>query len=86
MKTNFVSDKKTKNFTYDVKMVMPHIEEILNKSVNRLEPFKRVTIQLILLNPTKIRTNSKIQKILNEKKNVKKCVNLNYLCTSHINL
>ena len=37
-------------------------------SINWLEPFKRITIQLILLNPSKIRAKSKIQKILNGKK------------------
>ena len=38
------------------------------KIVNLLEPFKRITTQLILLNTTKIRTNLKIRKNLNEKK------------------
>ena len=39
--------------------------------------FKRITIELILLNPTKF---EQIRKFSNEKK--KKCVNLNYPCTS----
>ena len=40
------------------------IKNVILLLLNWLRSFKKITIDLILLNPTKIRTNLKIQKLL----------------------
>ena len=51
---------------------------------NQQEPFKKITIDLILLNATTIRPNSKIRKILNEAKKLTKVCKLKITPVHHI--